>query len=324
MTGAMGCIGAWAVKRLVAEGVPVWTYDLPGEPHRLRLIMSDADLAKVNIIGGDITDDAAFGKAVADNVITHVVHLAAFQVPFVKANPLQGAKVNLIGTAVVMETLRQNKAQIQGFAYASSAGVYGPSKMYPNGIIKHDSPPYPTHLYGVHKMADEGMARIYDQDYDLRSIGLRPYVVYGPGRDQGMTSTPTKAMLAAAIGRPYHISYGGTVVFHHANDAADAFIRAARKSASVKGAPVYNLGGSTESMTSVVQFIEAAVPEMLGKITFNPQPLDTAPDVDGKPLDDAVGKMNWVPMAQGVKQTIEMLRAGVAAGKVNVDKILAG
>ncbi len=323
VTGAMGCIGAWTVKRLVDEGVPVWTYDLPGDPHRLRLIMDADALAKVNIIGGDITDDKAFGTAVADNGITHVIHLAAFQVPFVKADPLQGVKVNVVGTAVVLETLRRNKAQIQGIAYASSAGVYGPSDMYPDGVIKHDSPMRPTHLYGVHKQADEGMARIYDQDYGLRSIGLRPYVIYGPGRDQGMTSTPTKAMLAAAVGRPYHISYGGTVVFHHANDAAAAFIQAARMSGGAKGAPVYNLGGTMESMDSVVAFIEASVPAMKGQITFNPQPLDTAPDVDGKPLDDAIGKVAWMPMADGVRATINVLRAGVAAGRVNVDKILS-
>lgn len=324
VTGAMGCIGAWTVKRLVAEGVPVWTYDLPGEPHRLRLIMDDDALARVTMIAGDITDDKAFGKAIADNAITHVIHLAALQVPFVKANPLLGVRVNVVGAAVVMETLRQRKDQIKGFAYASSAGVYGPQSMYPGGLLKHDSPLYPTHLYGVHKQADEGMARIYDQDYDVRSIGLRPYVVYGPGRDQGMTSTPTKAMLAAAVGRPYRISYGGTVVFHHANDAADAFVRAARASGSAKGAPVYNLGGSTESIASVVRFIDMAVPEMTGKITFNSQPLDAAPDADGKPLDDALGKVHWIPMAEGVKQTIGMLRAGAAAGKLDVDRILAG
>ena len=45
VTGAMGCIGAWTVKQLVEAGVPVWTYDLPGSDHRLRLIMSDEALA---------------------------------------------------------------------------------------------------------------------------------------------------------------------------------------------------------------------------------------------------------------------------------------
>jgi nucleoside-diphosphate-sugar epimerase len=41
VTGALGCIGAWTVKRLRNENVPVWTYDLPGNPHRLRLLMGD-------------------------------------------------------------------------------------------------------------------------------------------------------------------------------------------------------------------------------------------------------------------------------------------
>ena len=60
VTGAFGCIGAWVVKRLVDERIPVWTYDLPGDPHRLRLIMNDDALAKVNFISGDITDFVAF------------------------------------------------------------------------------------------------------------------------------------------------------------------------------------------------------------------------------------------------------------------------
>jgi len=61
-------------------------------------------------------------------------------------------------------------------------------------------------------------------------------------------------MLAAALGRPYHISYGGSVVFQHADDAASAFIAAAR--ATVEGAPVYNLGGSFAAMETVVSAIE--------------------------------------------------------------------
>ena len=46
VTGALGCIGAWSVKQLLDENVPVWTYDLPGNPHRLKLILDDDALAK--------------------------------------------------------------------------------------------------------------------------------------------------------------------------------------------------------------------------------------------------------------------------------------
>ena len=62
-------------------------------------------------------------------------------------------------------------------------------------------PLLPRTLYGVYKQANESTAKVYYQDHDLSSIGLRPYVIYGPGRDQGMTSTPTKALLAVARGR---------------------------------------------------------------------------------------------------------------------------
>src|SRR5579871_3882629 len=94
VTGALGCIGAWTVKRLVEAEVPVWTYDLPGSRHRLRLIVDDERLSRVQHIEGDITDQQAFERAVADHGITHIVHLAGLQVPFVRADPVQGARVN--------------------------------------------------------------------------------------------------------------------------------------------------------------------------------------------------------------------------------------
>src|SRR5262245_10813074 len=227
VTGALGCIGAWAVKRLVEAGVPIWTYDLPGSDHRLRLMLTDEQLAKLAQIAGDITDQASFERAVVDNDITHIVHLAGLQVPFVRADPVQGARVNVVGTTIVFETVKRHAGQVRGLSYASSLGVYGAPELYPPGPLGHDAPLHPPTLYGVFKQANEGTAQIYWREYGVRSIGLRPYIVYGPGRDQGMTSTPTKAMVAAAVGRAYHISYGGRAVFQHADDAADVFIRAA-------------------------------------------------------------------------------------------------
>jgi len=42
VTGAMGCLGSWAVKRLVAEDVAVTTFDIDHNPYRMRLIMEQA------------------------------------------------------------------------------------------------------------------------------------------------------------------------------------------------------------------------------------------------------------------------------------------
>src|SRR5216684_1341405 len=60
VTGALGCIGAWVVRNLVQAGAPVAVFDLASDPHRLRLMMSPEEVARVRFITGDITDLAAF------------------------------------------------------------------------------------------------------------------------------------------------------------------------------------------------------------------------------------------------------------------------
>jgi UDP-glucuronate 4-epimerase len=320
VTGAFGCIGAWTVKRLLDEGVPVATYDLPGEPARLKLILEPEQLAQVTIIGGDITDEAAFERAVVDNGITRVVHLAALQVPFVRANPVLGARVNVVGSAIVFETARKHAAQVNGVVYASSIAVYGPASMYPPGPLAHDAELAPATLYGVTKVANEEWARVYWQDYRVPSIGLRPFFVYGPGRDQGVSSTPTKAMVAAAVGRPYHISFGGAAVYQHADDVAAAFIQAAR--AMPEGAPVFNLGGTPADVADVVAAIEAVAPEMAGKITHAPDPLFTPEGVDGSPVESVVGPLRWRSLRDGVADTMAHVRRAAERGTIDLERAI--
>src|SRR5690349_20087431 len=102
ITGALGCVGAWAIKLLLDEGGPVWSYDLPGNPHGLKLLMSDEQIANVHFIDGDITDQERFESSVVNNRITHILHMAALQVPMVRANPVQGARVNVVGSTIVL------------------------------------------------------------------------------------------------------------------------------------------------------------------------------------------------------------------------------
>lgn len=321
ITGALGCVGAWATKLLLDEGVPVWSYDLPGNPHRMRLLMDDAAIGRVNFIEGDITDQERFEQAVVENKITHILHMAALQVPMVRANPVQGARVNVVGSTIVLETAKRHMDQVAGVCFASSVAVYGPPDLYPAGPIQHDAPHLPTTLYGVQKMADEWTAKIYWQDYGLRSTGIRPYFIYGPGRDQGISSTPTKAMASAAAGRPYHISFRGTAVYQHAEDVAAVSIRAAR--APVDGAPTYNLGGTVASVDDVIDAIDAALPEMEGGITSEPVVMPFPEDMDGAPLEAAIGKIEWRPFKEGVAGTIEHFQRAIKDGRIDIDRAIA-
>lgn len=321
IVGALGCIGAWTAKRLVDEGAGVVAFDLPGDPHRLRLIMPGDAIDKITFVEGDVTDQAALERAVKDHGVTHIVHLAALQVPSVRANPVLGMKINVVGTTIVFEVAKTFADQIQSIVYASSIAVYGPPSAYPAGPVAYEAPLLPTTLYGVTKEANEGTAKIYWQDYKVRSVGVRPAFVYGPGRDVGMTSTPTKAMLAAAAGRPYHISFGGTGFYQHADDVAKALIQSAR--AQVDGAPCFNLGGTRVSMTDVIDAITAAAPESSGSITAETNQLPFPDEYDGAPLDKAVGAIGWRSFVDGTRQTIDAFKAAIADDRLDVDRAIA-
>src|SRR3954471_16908156 len=213
VTGALGCIGAWTCAALVREEQKVTPFDLGDNLSRLRLVMTPQEIDGIDFVRGDITQpidvDAAFEG------VTHVVHLAALQVPFGRERPVVGSQVNVTGTVNVFEAAKARGLR-STVAYASSAAVYDDQ-----GQIA------PRTLYGVFKLANEGTARIYADESGIASVGLRPFTVYGPGRDQGLTAAPPLAIQAALAGEPYRIPFGGRTQLHYAGDVASAFVQAA-------------------------------------------------------------------------------------------------
>jgi nucleoside-diphosphate-sugar epimerase len=292
VTGALGCIGAWAATLLAREGTSVTGYDLGDDDHRLRLIATPEEIAAVTLVRGDVTDVDQLERTLAEHEITHVVHLAALQVPFVKANPPLGARVNVVGTVNVFEAARRHGLTTT-IAYASTAAVYDDR-----------GERSPRTLYGVFKVANEGTADVYWADEGVASVGIRPFVVFGPGRDQGLTAGPTLAMEAAARGEPYRIAFGGRTELHYAPDVARGFIDAARSAAS--GARAYDFPGTPVSMSEVVGMIEAAVPGAAGTITFDDTPLPFPDKLPGERLEAQV-----TPLHAAVRETIEHFRAAV-------------
>jgi nucleoside-diphosphate-sugar epimerase len=303
ITGALGCIGAWCARQLVREGHAVVGFDLSDDRHRPQLVMSSDELACVDFLRGDVTDLAAVERVLDEQRITHVLHLAAMLVPLAAADPPRGALVNVVGTVNMFEAVK--RGGLHGLAYASSAAVYDRS----DGIrVAEDADGHPINHYGVHKQANEGAARVYWRDDRVASVGLRPHIVYGPGRDHGMTAGPTLAMVAAARGERYEIPFGGRAQFQYAPDAARLFIEAARSPG--EGASVRNLGGPSEHVADVIAAIEAALPQAAGTITFTADVLLPLPeDMDAvKPVS--------TPLSVGVRETIEVLRDASAAGSV--------
>jgi nucleoside-diphosphate-sugar epimerase len=300
VTGALGCLGAWTIKALLDEGEEPVGYDLGSDDARLRLVLGEDELARLTLVRGDVTDADSLGRALDEHAITRVVHLAALQVPLCRADPAAGARVNVLGTVAVLEAVKARRERIGGIAYASSAAVYTGSDPSP---APESGGTRPRTLYGVYKLANEGTARLFWEDEGVASIGIRPYVVYGPGRDQGLTSGPSLAMAAAARGESFEIGYGGTVQYDFAPDVGVAFARAA--AAATAGAHVANFPGVAASSEEVAAAIAAVVPELAGRITWTEDRLPFPELLEAARLEQLVGTLPRTTLAEGVRRTIE-------------------
>jgi len=310
VTGGMGCIGAWTVARLIEEGQRVIVFDLNRNARRIELLLEKADLGKIVFEEGDLTDFNCVSGLFERHSIDHVIHLAALQVPFCQADPVQGARVNVVGTVNLFEAAR--RAGIPHLAYASSVAVYGPVGDDRSGPLPEAAAHSPQTLYGVFKQANEGTARMYWSDYGLSSIGLRPHAVYGPGRDQGMTSDPTKAMLAAAAGKPFTIQYSNGFLLQFAPDVARQVIEASRH--PQRGQYVFNLGGEAPTMPGLIRMIQEIVPG--ARIDFLERRFPVPELMDSTALREHQIRVPETPLQSGIEQTIQMFRRLLAAGKL--------
>jgi nucleoside-diphosphate-sugar epimerase len=240
---------------------------------------------------GDVSSPHDVARAL--DGCSHVVHLAALLTPACAAEPSRGAQVNLVGTLNVFEAAR--RAGLKHVVYASSAGVYGP-----------DDPtqPRPTTLYGTWKLAAEGIARSYWADHGIGSVGLRPFVVYGAGREVGVSSGPSLACRAAARGEPYTIPFTGRTGLVYVDDVVRAF--AVALSPAQAGAFVFDLPGVVASMDELIAEIRRQVPG--ARIDAKGPPLPVAADIAQPDTAAVLGALPLTPLAAGVAATLAACR----------------
>jgi len=306
ITGAGGCIGSWALALLLRAGVPVVAYDLSDDQRRPRLLVSDDELAGVPWVTGDIADTAAVADVVVAHRVRAIIHLAALQVPFCKADPVAGAKANVVGTVNVLEAARHNG--VRRVAYASSIAALS---------FMPDAPWLDT-LYGAYKLANEMTARVYHQDWGIASTGIRPGVVYGVARDQGLTSKTTIAILAAAAGRPYTIPFTGAVSALHAGEVASAFIRGVAKERDE--ARVFNLNGRATSVAQWLELLRAIAPG--AQLAMDGAELPFPADLSDEPIRAYLGDYGPVPLEDGIRATYDSFRELLAKGALTADAVV--
>ncbi|MDX1979318.1 MAG: NAD-dependent epimerase/dehydratase family protein [Bryobacteraceae bacterium] len=313
VTGAQGCIGAWVVRGLLRRGLDVLIYDLDARPVRLSLITGEAERKGLRIETGSIEDTARTKAIVKDEGITHIVHLAAVLMPFCQANPVKGALVDVIGTLNVFEGARDAGRPVR-VVYASSSAVWGPEDAYESRALSEADPTRPATHYGVFKQANEGNARVFYSANGISSIGLRPWTVYGVGRDLGLTAAPTTAVKQLVQGKPFQIPLGGYMDLQYVEDVAESFIRCLLS--DVEGAHVFNLAGDVVHMDEIVATLERLRPGAAGLISASGPQVPVAYRMDDSALRQAVPDIPKTPLEEGLRITVEMYERLYAAGKL--------
>lgn len=297
ITGGTGFIGAWIIRHLRGTQTQIRVLDVSTRRDIVDLVLG-ADANRVEWLQGDISDGETVTRAT--QTCDAVIHLAGLQVPACQKDPILGAKVNVIGTLNVFEAAKRHG--VKNVVYMSTAAVFGPQ----DGTI-----PNPITHYGSFKLATEGCARSYWLNDGIGSVGFRPYVVYGPGRDVGLTAGVSLACRAAAYGESYVIPFTGGADFLYVEDLAQAIIIAAKMPAD--GAHIVALPGEVGDTDRIIAEIVKNVPK--AKITANGVRNPTAQKLTGNDMRKIAPNVPNTSLAEGIRMTIDFFQRSVESAR---------
>lgn len=177
VTGGAGFIGSHTVDLLLSKGYRVVVYDNFTSGKLANLAWSHAQL---RVVQADVMDYLALIKEI--KVCDAVLHLAALpSVPKSIEDPIGSLKVNLLGMLHVLQAIREVNKNIR-FVYASSAAVYGEGKVLPCSD-EHALHADALSPYALEKATNEEYAALFSRLFNIKSIGLRYFNVFGPRQD---------------------------------------------------------------------------------------------------------------------------------------------
>ncbi|MGH9666763.1 MAG: NAD-dependent epimerase/dehydratase family protein, partial [Bryobacteraceae bacterium] len=180
--------------------------------------------------------------------------------------------------------------------------VWGPIEAYEDRSLNEDDSPLPVTHYGVFKQANEGNARAFYAVNGISSVGLRPWAVYGFGRDFGLTSDPTTAIKSLALGKPFQIRISGPMDMQYVEDVAGIFIGCLFSEKA--GAHVFNLAGHVIRMEDFVGVLDSVRPGAARLITVSGQPVPVSSRMDASRLDAYLDGAPATSLEEGIRRTL--------------------
>jgi UDP-glucose 4-epimerase len=304
VTGGAGFIGSHVVEALVAQQCQVRVLDnlSTGKVANLANVQGN-----VEVIQGSITDPAAVDRAVQGCEV--VFHLAAL--PSVARSvemPLESHEACATGTVNVLDAARRLGAR--RVVYAASSSAYGD---IPGAVRVESEPVSPMSPYAAAKLAGEFYCRCFTTVYNLETVRLRFFNIFGPRQDPSSPYTGVIAIFAALMseGRTPRVDGDGLQSrdFTPVTNAVQAVVKAADAPAAIGN--VYNIGnGDSITVLDLITHLN----EILGtkcQPTFGPP---RAGDVRHSQADITLARRDLgyapqVSFAEGLRRTLQWYRS---------------
>jgi len=304
VTGGAGFIGSHLVDGLLADGHSVRVLDDLSTGREENL-----DPA-ARLVRGSVADAATVARAVAGvEVVFHLGALGA--VARSVADPRASNAANVDGTLNVLTEARD--AGVRRVVFASSSSIYGGADVVPT---PESAPLRPRSPYAITKLTGDWYTRVFAELYELETVALRYFNVYGPRQRPDATYAAVIPLFAAALlaGERPIVHGNGTQSrdFTYVTDVVAANLAAASAPAVRASGRAFNVApGAGTSLLELLEGLGAAI-----GVTPDPEFVDPRPgDVRISCADASAARevLGWAPTVSvddGLAAYVDWLRAG--------------
>ena len=226
ITGGAGRLGINVDKAFIKNGFEVRVFDLD-TPLNRKSVKRLAD--KAEIFWGDITQPDSVRTALEG--VDAVVHMAGILPPLAYERPELAETVNVGGTRIIIDALKQSRRQIP-FVFTSSVAAFGPTPHVDKPLCPEKTGANPLGAYGETKLRAENIIKEAGIDYVI----LR------------LTATMYLSFSASDLKRMFSVPLNNRVEYCHPDDTATAIVNAIKNFAAVRGNTLVISGGPAERM----------------------------------------------------------------------------
>ncbi len=320
VTGAAGFIGFHVSRLLLSQGHEVVGfdgltayYDPALKRSRVAILEQEPGF---RLVEGMLEDQEGLSALLRSETPEIAIHLAAQAgVRYSLESPGSYIQSNIVGTASLLEALRQTP--VKHLIFASTSSVYGGNIKMP--FAETDRADHPVSLYAATKKAGEAMVHSYSHLWGLPTTCFRFFTVYGPYGRPDMA--PIKFASAISAGRPIDVYGYGRMRrdFTYVDDLADAVVRLIPVTPQ-RGLPVENdslspvapyrivnvAAGQAVELMDFIAALEAALGRKAVLNLLPMQPGDVgATEADTGLLHRLIGPVRTTPLEVGVQRFAE-------------------